>query len=61
MKLNPDALEDLYHALLSLEWEPYEEADGTTLRICPSCGQYKAEGHAPDCVLQRALRKADGK
>ncbi len=58
MKLNPEALQELYDCLLSLEWEAYEEADGATIRICPVCGQYESEGHTPDCRLHKALLHA---
>jgi hypothetical protein len=61
MKLNPAALQDLYDMLLSLEWEAYEEADGTTLRICPVCGNYLSEGHKLECKLQIVLRKANSR
>ena len=59
MTLNVGALQDLYDMLLALEWERYEEADGGPLFICPVCGRYKAEGHAADCALSTALRKAE--
>jgi len=59
MKLNPEALPDLYAVVLSLEWESYEDEFGATLRICPVCGRYPSEGHLSDCALYLAILKAE--
>ena len=49
----------LYDALKSIEWA------GAYHSLCPCCNERKPEngwyGHAPDCQLAAALRKAEGK
>jgi len=38
--------------LTEVEWD-YDEAG----RVCRNCGNYRDEGHAPDCSLAAALAK----
>lgn len=49
------AAPDLYRALLAVEWR-----SGDAGPRCPGCDRTKAYGHASDCALAAALRKARG-
>jgi len=48
----------LLAVLKAVEWAPPHLTDGLH-DICPSCGHFKNQGHAPDCQLDKALRAAD--
>lgn len=58
------AAPDMARVLLAIEWEGETTDEGRCDR-CPSCGRYpptelalRDEGHATDCALDAALRKA---
>lgn len=53
-----NAHESLLAALKAVEWVPTGE-DGEGEEQCPSCGDWKHRGHAPDCQLAAALRKGE--
>ncbi len=52
------AAPDLYAALKAVEWL---SADTKGLvKVCPICGNVEQQGHAPDCIINNALLKAEG-
>ena len=50
----------LREALRAVEWSGHGEVDGRTQPRCPRCGAAQAAGHATDCAVDLALRKARG-
>jgi hypothetical protein len=52
------AAPDLLEALKAVEWSG---SDGSTRLFCPDCEQHAdGERHADDCVVGRAIAKAEG-
>jgi len=47
----------LVDALRAVEWANYN-AD-YRCQVCPICGAFQQNGHAPDCQLDKALRAAE--
>jgi hypothetical protein len=47
------AAPDMARVLLAVEWGGEHE-----VALCPTCAQWKKDGHASDCKLDSALRKA---
>lgn len=49
-----EAAPDLYESLKAVEW-------GNKFKnTCPSCFSCQSQGHAPDCLIGNALKKAEG-
>jgi hypothetical protein len=52
---------NLLAALKAVEWHRTSAKWGTiTTDVCPSCGETVIEGHASDCQLALAIKKAEG-
>lgn len=54
----------MYEALRIAEWVGVEKTGYVVHTVhyhCPVCGNRQEEGHAPECLLQKALAKAEGR
>jgi hypothetical protein len=52
------AAPELYEAVKAVEWNGFDSQENGD--ICPVCCKYKVEGHAHNCKLNAALKKARG-
>lgn len=50
------AAPDMARLLLEIEWTA--PGDVGAVNACPFCDRWQRDGHAPDCALDAALRKA---
>lgn len=51
------ALEECVRAMEQTEWVQ-EDDSGWEVYVCPSCGEYKLDGHAANCIKAKALKSA---
>ena len=54
------AAPQLYAALKAVEWRGSKRVGPDVDECCPTCEAYPEHGHAADCQLNAALRKARG-
>ena len=51
---------DMLKALLAAEWGATVVVNGKYVPMCPVCSGLKRKHHLPDCILDKAIKKARG-